>query len=69
MLTFTDYNASGTQVIKHAAALPKDTPIESVEFTYDGGRVSLAINGQQVFYKLGGTDVNLVIDNKSSPEA
>ena len=61
MLTMKSYdnNHDETQPVK----LPEK--IESLSFSYDGGRVGISINGKQVFYSmLGGNDCNVEIDNK-----
>jgi len=61
MLTMKSYdnNHDETQPVK----LPEK--VESLSFSYDGGRVGISINGKQVFYSmLGGNDCNVEIDNK-----
>lgn len=54
-----DNNHEETKPVK----LPEK--IESLSFSFDGGRVGVSINGEQVFYSmLGGNDCNVEIDNK-----
>jgi hypothetical protein len=46
-----------------AVKLPKN--VESVSFSYDGGRLAVTVNGEQVYYTmLGGNDCRVEIDNK-----
>lgn len=53
------YNTEETKAVK----LPKE--LESISFSYDGGRVSVNINGTEVFTShLGGTDCSLELDAK-----
>lgn len=50
---------------KQTEAVVLPTNIESIEFSYDGGRVGVTINGKSVFYShFGGNDCSVVINKE-----
>ena len=61
MLTFTSRDNDHTETKN--PKLP--AKIETIEFSYDGGRVGVTINGKQVFYSmLGGIDCKVELTVK-----
>jgi hypothetical protein len=62
MLTFTNHE-TGKEDLLPEVKLP--AVVNSLSFSYDGGRVFLAINGKEVFSsRNGGNDCALDLDNK-----
>lgn len=63
MLTLTNYTTG--QEESKAVELPND--VQSVSFSYDGGRVYVSINGNEVFSShFGGNDCCIELDTKKS---
>ena len=61
MLTLINYGNRFEQT--EAVQLPKD--VQSVSFSYDGGRVAVSVNGVQVFSShLGGHDCEIELNSK-----
>lgn len=63
MLEMTNYTTG--EVHSKAVQLPKE--VRSLGFSYDGGRVSVSINGEQVFSSHeAGNDCCIELDNVKS---
>lgn len=60
MIDFTDYQWDTSS--EDSYTLPKE--VTSIEVSYDGGRLGLYINGEEVFYTSSvGIDFNLIVNN------
>lgn len=65
MIVFKPYD-SGSKDFGENIPFKIPEKVESVSFSYDGGRVSLYINGKEVFYSaFGGNSFDIDIDNKN----
>lgn len=62
MITHVDFDSGNTFASKDVT-LPR--VIESISFSHDGGRVTICVNGEEVYSAMTGTrDCNILIDDK-----